>query len=45
MSEDEAVAAKAGAVFENKFMPAILYMQEMFSKMDNTEMVRKAYFK
>lgn len=44
-SSDKAVSEKANIIFEQKFMPAMLYLQEMFSKMDNTEMVKKAFFK
>ncbi len=42
-SKDEKEAEKANAVFEEKFFPAIIHLQEMFSKMDNTEMVRSCY--
>ncbi len=41
--EDKEISQKAECVCGEKFMPALLHFQEVFSKMDNSEMVKKGY--
>lgn len=41
--EDKEISQKADDIFGEKFMPAMLHFQEVFSKMDNSPVIRQGY--